>query len=101
MTQTLITSPETEPGLDSVLAVRGLRKAYGERAVLDGLELDVGRGEIFGILGANGAGKTTAVEILQGLRPRDAGDVQVLGLDPDRVVNTWPVERLLAWCDKA
>ena len=83
MTQTLTIHPETDRGLESVLAVRGLRKSYGERPVLHGLDLDVGRGEIFGILGANGAGKTTAVEILQGLRPRDAGTVQVLGLDPD------------------
>ena len=66
-----------------MIAVRGLRKSYGERVVLHDLDFDVGRGEIFGILGANGAGKTTAVEILQGLRPRDAGTVQVLGLEPE------------------
>lgn len=49
----------------------------------DGIDLDIGRGEIFGVLGRNGAGKTTMVECLQGLRRRDAGEVQVVGLDPD------------------
>ena len=51
---------------------------------VDDVNLTVHRGEIFGLLGPNGAGKTTTVESLQGLRPRDSGDVRVLGLDPDR-----------------
>lgn len=62
--------------------VRGLRKRYGGRTVLDGVDLDVAEGEIVGLLGANGAGKTTTVEILQGLRRPDGGSVRVLGLDP-------------------
>jgi ABC-2 type transport system ATP-binding protein len=65
-----------------VVIVRGLRKTYGGRAVVDGLDLDVGRGEIVGLIGANGAGKTTSVECLQGLRRPDAGTLRVLGLDP-------------------
>lgn len=48
----------------------------------DGVSLQVEHGEIFGIIGANGSGKTTTVECLQGLRRRDGGDVSVLGLDP-------------------
>src|SRR5687767_1759776 len=64
------------------LEVAGLAKSYGRHRVLDDLSLTVRQGEIFGLLGANGAGKTTAVEIVQGLRPRDRGDVRVLGLDP-------------------
>jgi len=62
--------------------VRGLRKAYGTRVVVDDLDLDVPAGEIVGLIGANGAGKTTTVECIQGLRKPDAGRLSVLGLDP-------------------
>ena len=68
--------------MDAVVRVRGLTKRYGGRAVVDGVDLDVGAGEIVGLLGANGAGKTTTVECLQGLRRADGGTVRVLGLDP-------------------
>ena len=76
-------SPPSHPGRPAV-EVAGLVKSYGRTAatVLDGLSFTVPQGEIFGLLGANGAGKTTAVEIVQGLRPHDRGDVRVLGLDP-------------------
>lgn len=62
--------------------VEGLAKAYGSHQVLADLSFSVGQGQIFGLLGSNGAGKTTAVEIVQGLRPRDRGRLRVLGLDP-------------------
>src|ERR671938_1893947 len=62
--------------------VRGLRKRYGEHDAVRGIDFTVGRGEVFGLLGPNGAGKTTTVEILEGYRARDAGEVQVLGHDP-------------------
>jgi len=62
--------------------VRGLRKEYGGRPAVDGIDLDIVRGEVFALLGPNGAGKTTTVEILEGYRRRDAGDVDVLGHDP-------------------
>jgi ABC-2 type transport system ATP-binding protein len=65
-----------------VVTVRGLRKAYGSRVVVDGLDLDVPAGEIVGLIGANGAGKTTTVECIQGLRKPDAGTLRVLGYDP-------------------
>ena len=65
-----------------VVTVRGLRKTYGSRAVVDGLDLDVRAGEIVGLVGANGAGKTTTVECIQGLRKLDAGVLSVLGYDP-------------------
>ena len=65
-----------------VVTVRGLRKTYGARVVVDGLDLDVRLGEIVGLVGANGAGKTTTVECIQGLRRPDAGVLSVLGYDP-------------------
>lgn len=67
-----------------VVTVRGLRKAYGDRVVVDGLDLDIAPGEIVGLAGANGAGKTTTVECIQGLRKPDAGTLSVLGFDPVR-----------------
>src|SRR6266705_2655200 len=65
-----------------VVTVRVLRKSYGTRMVVDGLDLDVPAGKIVGLLGANGAGKTTTVECIQGLRKPDSGQLRVLGLDP-------------------
>jgi len=64
--------------------VAGLEKSYGDVGVLRDVDFSVADGEIFGLLGSNGAGKTTAVEIIQGLRRRDAGTISVLGLDPVR-----------------
>jgi ABC-2 type transport system ATP-binding protein len=64
--------------------VRGLRKSYAELNAVDGIDLEIQRGEIFALLGPNGAGKTTTVEILEGYRARDGGDVTVLGYDPGR-----------------
>jgi ABC-2 type transport system ATP-binding protein len=64
--------------------IRGLTKTYGDKAAVDGIDLDIHHGEIFALLGPNGAGKTTTVEILEGYRARDAGDVTVLGHDPGR-----------------
>jgi ABC-2 type transport system ATP-binding protein len=75
-----ITRPESEPAI----SVRGLRKGYGAVTVLDGLDLDVRRGQLVALLGPNGAGKTTTVEILEGYRRPDGGEVTVLGLDPQR-----------------
>ena len=56
---------------------------------MDGVDLDVRRGEVFALLGPNGAGKTTTVEILEGYRRRDGGDVTVLGVDPARGGRAW------------
>ncbi|WP_424851615.1 ABC transporter ATP-binding protein [Streptomyces sp. SAI-129] len=63
--------------------------AYGGVDVLRGVDLDIHRGEIFALLGPNGAGKTTTVEILEGFRRRSAGDVRVLGTDPERGNDGW------------
>jgi ABC-2 type transport system ATP-binding protein len=67
--------------LDAI-SVRGLRKAYGGVEAVRDISFDVRPGEVFGLLGPNGAGKTTTVEILEGYRARDAGEVSVLGRDP-------------------
>lgn len=64
------------------ISVRGLRKSYGSVHAVRDVSFDVGRGEIVGILGPNGSGKTTTVECLQGLRHADDGELSVLGLDP-------------------
>jgi ABC-2 type transport system ATP-binding protein len=64
--------------------VRGLRKSYGEHEAVRGITFSIAEGEVFCLLGPNGAGKTTTIEILEGYRPRDAGEVAVLGLDPQR-----------------
>jgi ABC-2 type transport system ATP-binding protein len=72
------------PTAAPAIAVEGLTKSYGDRQVLKGLSFTVAPQEIFGILGPNGVGKTTSVEIIQGLRSRDAGTIQLLGLDPVR-----------------
>src|SRR5438046_4606247 len=68
----------------SAIEVSGLRKAYGDLEAVRGVDFSIEAGEVFGLLGPNGAGKTTTVEILEGYRDRSAGDVAVLGEDPQR-----------------
>jgi ABC-2 type transport system ATP-binding protein len=68
----------------SAISVRGLRKSYGALEAVRGVDFEIEAGEVFGLLGPNGAGKTTTVEILEGYRARDAGEVTVLGHDPQR-----------------
>src|ERR1035437_1178158 len=65
---------------DAAVSCRGLVKRYDELLAVDGVDLEVSRGECFGLLGPHGAGKTTTVEILEGLHERDAGEVRVLGM---------------------
>ena len=73
----------------SAIAVRGLRKSYGEQVVLDGVDLEVPEGTIFSLLGPNGAGKTTTVQVLSTLIAFDGGEARVAGhdvvWDPDGV----------------
>lgn len=66
---------------NSAIAVSGLRKTYGDKVVLDGIDLDVPVGTIFALLGPNGAGKTTTVNVLTTLITPDGGSVRVAGHD--------------------
>jgi len=77
-----VTIPPDRQGC--ALAVTGLVKRYGGRAVVDGLTLQARRGEVTAVLGPNGAGKTTTIECCEGLRRPDGGSIEVLGLDPAR-----------------
>ena len=74
---------------DMAVRVSGLRKRYRGITAIDGIDLEIARGEVFALLGPNGAGKTTTVEILEGFRRRDSGTVQVLGEDPGRAGRAW------------
>jgi ABC-2 type transport system ATP-binding protein len=65
----------------TAVAAKGLRKAYGDKLVLDGVDLRIDEGEIFALLGPNGAGKTTIVQIMSTLIPADGGTASVMGHD--------------------
>jgi len=67
---------------DLAISARGLRKSYGDKVVLDGIDLQVAEGTIFALLGPNGAGKTTMVQILSTLIGADGGELRVAGHDP-------------------
>jgi ABC-2 type transport system ATP-binding protein len=70
--------------MSAVIRVQNLTKSYGNVTAVQGIDFQVQSGEIFAMLGPNGAGKSTTVEVLEGLRPRDGGEVEVLGIDPAR-----------------
>jgi ABC-2 type transport system ATP-binding protein len=72
-----------------IIRAEALHKSYGARDVVRGINLEVQAGEIFAFLGPNGAGKTTTVEMLEGYRSRDAGEVAVLGEDPASASREW------------
>ena len=65
--------------MTDALQVKGLRKSYGKKEVLKGIDLRVQKGDIFALLGVNGAGKTTALECMEGLRKYDGGNVSISG----------------------
>ena len=77
-----LTEPASATTSPPAVRVRSLRKRYGDVLAVDGVDLDVAQGEIFGLIGPNGCGKTTTVESIEGLRRADGGEVRVLGLDP-------------------
>ena len=67
---------------DLAITASGLRKAYQDKVVLDGIDLTVRAGSVFALLGPNGAGKTTTVRLLNGVLNPDRGASRVLGVDP-------------------
>src|SRR5436189_2720194 len=84
------------------ILARGLRKVYGGKAAVDGLDLEVPRGSFFGFLGPNGAGKSTTIRMLTGLIPADSGSIEILGyrlpegeLEIKRRIGLVPDESLL------
>ena len=79
----------TDAATDAAIHVQGLRKSYDGVERVHAIDFSVARGEIFGLLGTNGAGKTTTIEILEGYRPRDGGEVTVLGDDPSHPSRAW------------
>ena len=79
MDELLTSGPVT--GTAPAIRATGLRKSYGEHVVLDGIDLDIAEGTVFALLGPNGSGKTTTVQILSTLLPADAGTIRVGGHD--------------------
>src|SRR3954451_5175725 len=79
----------TNPPSPPAITATGLRKSYGDKIVLDGVDLEIAEGTIFSLLGPNGAGKTTMVQILSTLIGADGGETRVAGhdlaRDPDAV----------------
>lgn len=68
--------------MDATIKVENLKKSYGNIAVLNDVNISVKSGEVFGLLGANGAGKSTAIECILGTRKPDEGIVSILGMNP-------------------
>ncbi|MFF8986276.1 ATP-binding cassette domain-containing protein [Streptomyces globisporus] len=81
MTVTKASAPRAVQAATQAISATGLRKSYGDKAVLDGIDLSVPQGTVFSLLGPNGAGKTTAVKILSTLITADAGELSVGGHD--------------------
>ncbi|MFE0651301.1 ATP-binding cassette domain-containing protein, partial [Streptomyces sp. NPDC059534] len=83
MPSSVMPTPRHSDGPQSPAAVSavGLRKSYGDKTVLDGIDLRIPAGSVFALLGPNGAGKTTAVKILSTLITADGGEAQVAGHD--------------------
>jgi ABC-2 type transport system ATP-binding protein len=84
------------------ILVRGLKKYYGAKAAVDGVDLETPRGSFFGFLGPNGAGKSTTIRMLTGLIPADSGSIEILGyrlpeqeLEIKRRIGLVPDESLL------
>ena len=68
--------------MEEIISVKQLSKSYGRLNAVQGLDLSVTQGSVFGLLGANGAGKSTTIECMLGTRKPDAGTVSILGMAP-------------------
>jgi len=69
---------------EALVVARGLVKQFGQLTAVDGIDVEVRRGEAFGFLGPNGAGKSSTMRMIGCVSPRTGGDLRVLGMDPDR-----------------
>ena len=70
--------------METIIQVRGLTKAYGQLPAVDHVSLSVKAGTVFGLLGANGAGKSTTIECILGTKKADSGEISILSLDPQK-----------------
>jgi len=76
---------DSEVIVEPVVSLRGLRRRFGETAALDGVSLDIGKGEIVGLIGRSGAGKSTLIRCLNGLERVDSGEITIEGRRIDRL----------------
>jgi ABC-2 type transport system ATP-binding protein len=72
---------------EPVIQIEHLRKVYGTTVAVDDVSFEVHQGEIFGMVGTNGAGKTTSIECIEGLRQQDSGSIRVFGVDPQKEIH--------------
>src|SRR6185503_8742089 len=70
------------PAMENAIETQGLRRSFGELVAVDGIDLAVPRGSLYGFLGPNGAGKSTTIKCLTGLLRPTSGTMRILGLDP-------------------
>ena len=70
--------------METIIQVRGLTKAYGQLPAVDHVSLSVKAGTVFGLLGANGAGKSTTIECILGTKKADSGEISILSLNPQK-----------------
>ncbi len=70
--------------MDHAIQITGLSKSYSQKNVLDQINISVPRGHVYGLLGANGAGKSTTIECVLGTRKADSGTISILGLNPQK-----------------
>ena len=68
--------------MQNAIEITNLKKCYGDKTAVNNISLQVEKGTIFGLLGANGAGKSTTIECVLGTKKKDSGEVKILGLNP-------------------
>lgn len=86
------------PATGVAVHARGLVKRFGDFTAVDGIDLEVAEGETFAFLGANGAGKTSAMRMIATVSPVTEGDLVVLGMDPQR--DGQAIRSRLGWCPR-
>ena len=70
--------------METTIEVNGLCKSYGHVKAIENINISICRGEVFGLLGANGAGKSTAIECILGTKKQDRGTISILEMDPGK-----------------